>query len=130
MRAFAGEHYSELVPQKNSRHWRTRVFSYGTAKEIMISGSGLNEGVRLRQNDLQEVLRMAASEGCESTQEEVRSHQPVRGAVECAMFIQLVLNEELEDQRPTVAAAQEERRQPDNAVQEPRGNTCRAYGAS
>ena len=54
---------------------------------IMISGSGLHEEVQLRPNNLQEVLRKAATEGCKATHEEVRSHQPVQGAVECAMSI-------------------------------------------
>ena len=63
------------------------MLPYGTAKKMMISGSGLHEEVQLRPNDLQEVLRKAATEGCEVTQEEVRTHQPVQGAVEGALSI-------------------------------------------
>ena len=105
MSAFTGEHSSERVPQK-SRHRRAHVLSPGTAKKMMISGSGLHEEVQSRPNDLQEVLRKAASEGCEATQEEVRSHQPVQGAVECALSCQLALHEELKDQWQSDAAAQ------------------------
>ena len=83
MSVLAGEHNFEQVPQKNSHHRRNCVPSRGTAKKMMISGSGLREEVQLRRNDLPEVLRKAASEACEATQEEVR------GAVECALFIQL-----------------------------------------
>ena len=63
------------------------MLPHGTAKKMMISGSGLHEEVQLRPNDLQEVLHEAATEGCEATQEEVRSHQPVQGAVECAVSV-------------------------------------------
>ena len=78
MSAFTGEHSFEGVSQKISRHRRTHVLLYGTAKKMMISGSGLHGEVQLRPNDLQEVLRKAATEGCGATQEKVRSHQPVR----------------------------------------------------
>ena len=63
MSAFTGEHSFERVSQKISRHRRTHVLPYGTAKKMMISGSGLHEEVQLRPNDLQEVLRKAATEG-------------------------------------------------------------------
>ena len=117
MSAFTDEHISELVPQKNSRHRRTHVLSYGIAKKMVINGFGLLEEVQLRPNDMQEMLRKAASDGCETAQEEVRSHQPVQGAVECAMSIHLVLHEELKDQWQSDAAAQKKRRQPDDEVQ-------------
>ena len=114
MSAFAGEHKSEPVPQKNSRYRRTHVLSYGTAKKMKINGSSLFEEVQLRPNDMQDMLFKAASEGCESAQEEeVRSHQPGRGAVESTMSIQCVLHEELKDQWQSDAAAQK-RRQPDD----------------
>ena len=96
----------------------------GTVKKMMINGSILHEEVQLRPNDLQEVLRKAASEGCEATQEEVRSHKPVQEAVEFAMFIQLVLHEEMKDQWQSDAAARKKHREPGDEVQEPRGNTC------
>ena len=89
----------------------------GTAKKMMISGSCLHEEVQLRPNDLQEVLRKAASEGCEATREEVRPHQPVQGAVKCAMFIHRVRHEELKDQWQSDAAAQKKHRQPDDEAQ-------------
>ena len=119
MSAFADEHNAELGPQKNSRHRRTQVLSYGTAKKMMSSGSGLNEEVKLRPNDLQEVPRKAASEGCESTQEEVRGHTnqfEEQSSAPCSSSL--------------YSTRSWRSRQPDNEVQEPRGNTCRACGAS
>ena len=64
------------TPSKCHRrtHATGDVLSCGAAKKMMIGCSGLNEEVQLRPNDLQDVLRKAASEGCESTLEEVRGH--------------------------------------------------------
>ena len=97
MSAFAGEHNSEPVPQKNSHHRRNHVLSHGTAK-MMISGSGFNEKCSCDRMIWRKMLCTAASEGCELAQEEARSHPPVQGAVGCAKFIQHVLHEELKDQ--------------------------------
>ena len=46
---------------------------------MMINGLGLHEKIQARLNGLQEMQCKAASESCESTQEEVPSHQPVQG---------------------------------------------------
>ena len=92
---------------------------------MMINVSSLHEEVQLRPNDLKEVSRKAASECCEATQEEVRSHQPVKEAVECAIF-----REEFKDLWQSDAAAQKKHRQPGDEVQEPRGSASRACGVS
>ena len=73
-------------------------------------GFSLHEEVQVRPNDLQEILCDTASKGCELTQEEVRSHQPVQGAVEGAMSIHLVLHEELKNQWQPDAVTQKKHR--------------------
>ena len=120
MSAFAGEHNSEPVPQKNSHHRRNHVLSHGTAKKMMISGSGFNEKCSCDRMIWRKMLCTAASEGCELAQEEARSHQPIQGAVGCAIFIQHVLHEELKDQWQSDAAAQKKLKQPDDEAQESR----------
>ena len=70
------------------------MLSHGTAKKMMISGSGSNEKCSCDRMSWRKMLCTAASEGCESAQEEARSHQPVQGAVGCAKNIQFALHEE------------------------------------
>ena len=60
-------------------------------------------------------------QGClrnsEAGQEEMLPHQPVQGAVECAMCIQFVSHEEMKNRGQSDAAAQKKRRQSDDEVQ-------------